>query len=214
MYSTLDFVTSHRRWRPAGPPPRRSTPTAPRAQAHIKLANFADAAKDAADATGIDPAMHRAFRRALVRIRLGQYESARAAVEAGRPGSWRRAVRAAVKRAQREGAEAAAVAITEVVVTVYAKDVAAEHVAVEFGEQTLAALSINIPREAPYHLQPKLFGKIIADKCSYNILPSKIEVPLAKAKGVTWPSLEHTDKPVSRLHDQGRLQHFGLQNEM
>ncbi|KAF0905047.1 hypothetical protein E2562_000857 [Oryza meyeriana var. granulata] len=66
-------------------PPTAGALYADRAQAgrhtHIKLRNFAAAAKDA---TSVDPAMHRAYlRRALVCIRLEQYESARAAVEAG-----------------------------------------------------------------------------------------------------------------------------------
>jgi suppressor of G2 allele of SKP1 len=42
---------------------------------------------------------------------------------------------------------------SEVVVTVFAKSVAAEHVSVDFGEQML---SVSV--EAPYHLQPRLSG--------------------------------------------------------
>ncbi|EEC70749.1 hypothetical protein OsI_02160 [Oryza sativa Indica Group] len=65
---------------------------------------------------------------------------------------------------------------SEVVVTVFAKSVAAEHVSVDFGEQML---SVSV--EAP-------------------ILPSKIEVSLAKAdEQVTWTSLEYTSKANNKL---------------
>lgn len=80
------------------------------------------------------------------------------------------------------------------VVTVFAKGVPSEHVAVEFGEQMLS-LSVGIPGEAPYHLQPRLFGKIVPDKCRFIVLSTKIEVRLAKAEPVTWTSLEYTGKP-------------------
>ncbi|KAF8662857.1 hypothetical protein HU200_055437 [Digitaria exilis] len=84
----------------------------------------------------------------------------------------------------------------EVVVTVFAKGVAAEHVAVEFGEQMLS-VSVEVPGEAPYHLQPRLFGKIVPDKCRFAVLSTKIEVRLAKAQpGTTWTSLEFTNKPT------------------
>lgn len=46
---------------------------------------------------------------------------------------------------------------SEVVVTVFAKSVAAEHVSVDFGEQMLS-VSVEVPGEAPYHLQPRLSG--------------------------------------------------------
>lgn len=87
----------------------------------------------------------------------------------------------------------------EVVVTVFAKGVAVEHVSVDFGEQTLS-LSVEVPGEAPYHLQPRLFGKIVPDKCRFAVLSTKIEVRLAKAEpGATWTSLEFTSKPTKLI---------------
>jgi len=78
---------------------------------------------------------------------------------------------------------------------VFTKGVAPEHVAVEFGEQMLS-VSVEVPGEAAYHLQPRLFGKIVPDKCRFAVLSTKIEVRLAKAEpGTTWTSLEFTDKP-------------------
>lgn len=59
---------------------------ADRAQANIKLGNFPAAAMDAtsATATDLDPTMHRAhLRKAYACIKLGWYEHARDAVEAG-----------------------------------------------------------------------------------------------------------------------------------
>ncbi|KAK3160310.1 hypothetical protein QOZ80_1BG0057800 [Eleusine coracana subsp. coracana] len=90
---------------------------------------------------------------------------------------------------------------SEVVVTVFAKGVAAEHVSVEFGEQTLS-LSVEVPGEAAYHLQPRLFGKIVPARCTFAVLSTKIEVRLAKAEpGTTWASLEFnaSSKPTTQI---------------
>ncbi|XP_021726759.1 protein SGT1 homolog [Chenopodium quinoa] len=77
----------------------------------------------------------------------------------------------------------------EVVVTVFAKGIPAKDVAVDFGEQILS-VTIDLPGEEPYHLQPRLFGKIIPAKCRYDVLSTKIEIRLAKAEPIQWTSLE------------------------
>jgi suppressor of G2 allele of SKP1 len=176
---------------------RRPSPSAAlhadRAQAYIKAA-----AADLARAAELDPAMSRAH----ACVELGQYGAALVpgdarfaelmkeiddkapkpmipepvmAMEAGKP------------RYRHDYYNSAA----EVAVTVFAKGVAPEHVSVEFGEQTL---SVSV--EGAYQLQPRLFGKIIPDKCRFTVLQTKIEVRLAKAEpGTTWTSLECTGKP-------------------
>ncbi|KAJ0989276.1 hypothetical protein J5N97_007632 [Dioscorea zingiberensis] len=78
---------------------------------------------------------------------------------------------------------------TEVVLTIFAKGAPENNVHIDFGEQILS-ITIDIPGDEPYHFQPRLFGKIIPDKCRYLVLSSKIEIRLAKAETVTWPSLE------------------------
>ncbi|XP_034594413.1 protein SGT1 homolog [Setaria viridis] len=198
---------------------------ADRAQAYIKMGDFAAAAADAARAAELDPAMPRAhLRRAHACVKLEQYDAARAAVEAGAalaPNDARFAQlmkeidSKAPKPMETDASPAAAAtpvpatapaekpkyrhdyynSAAEVVVTVFAKGVAPEHVAVEFGEQLLS-VSVEVPGEVPYHLQPRLFGKIIPDKCRFAVLSTKIEVRLAKAEpGTTWTSLEFIDKP-------------------
>lgn len=79
----------------------------------------------------------------------------------------------------------------EVVVTIFAKNIPADNVAVDYGEQILS-VTINIPGEEPYCLQPRLFGKIIPAKCKYQVLSTKIEIRLAKAEPIQWTSLEYT----------------------
>lgn len=79
----------------------------------------------------------------------------------------------------------------EVVVTIFAKNIPAENVSVDYGEQILS-VAINIPGEEPYHLQPRLFGKITPAKCRYQVFPPKIEIRLAKAQAIQWTSLEYT----------------------
>ncbi|CAL4958051.1 unnamed protein product [Urochloa decumbens] len=225
----------------AGSSPSAAALYADRAQAYIKVGDFAAAAADAAIAAELDPSMARAhLRRAHACAKLEQYGAARAAAEAGAalapadarfahlikeidakaPKPMETAAAAAPAPAEKPlpmeteaspAAPAAAVpapaemkpkyrhdfynSTAEVVVTVFAKGVAAEHVAVEFGEQMLS-VSVEVPGEAAYHLQPRLFGKIVPDRCRFAVLSTKIEVRLAKAEpGTAWPSLEFTGKP-------------------
>ncbi|XP_030533005.1 protein SGT1 homolog isoform X2 [Rhodamnia argentea] len=77
----------------------------------------------------------------------------------------------------------------EVVITIFAKGIPAQNVAIDFGEQILSVI-IDVPGEDAYHFQPRLFGKIAPEKCRYDVLPSKIEVRLAKAEPLNWTSLD------------------------
>lgn len=83
---------------------------------------------------------------------------------------------------------------TEVVLTIFAKGVPADSVVVDFGEQLLS-VSIEVPGEEPYHFQPRLFSKIIPEKCKCIVLSTKVEIRLAKAEQVTWTSLDYDGKP-------------------
>ncbi|KAF3568137.1 hypothetical protein DY000_02015277 [Brassica cretica] len=78
----------------------------------------------------------------------------------------------------------------EVVVTVFAKGIPKQNVNVEFGDQILSVV-IDVAGEEAYHFQPRLFGKIIPDKCRYEVLSTKVEIRLAKAEIITWASLEY-----------------------
>ncbi|ONK80551.1 uncharacterized protein A4U43_C01F19100 [Asparagus officinalis] len=82
---------------------------------------------------------------------------------------------------------------TEVVLTIFAKGIPPGNVSVDFGEQTLSVV-VNVPGEEPYHFQPRLFGKIVPEKCRYQVLSTKIEIRLFKAEAITWTSLEFSDK--------------------
>ncbi|KAL1222609.1 SGT1-like protein A [Cardamine amara subsp. amara] len=83
----------------------------------------------------------------------------------------------------------------EVVVTIFAKGIPKQNVNIDFGEQILSVV-IDVPGEEAYHLQPRLFGKIIPDKCKYEVLSTKVEIRLAKADIITWASLEHGKGPA------------------
>ncbi|CAL9226596.1 unnamed protein product [Arabidopsis halleri] len=83
----------------------------------------------------------------------------------------------------------------EVVVTIFAKGIPKQNVNIDFGEQILSVV-IDVPGEEAYYLQPRLFGKIIPDKCKYEVLSTKIEIRLAKADIITWASLEHGKGPA------------------
>nr|GMD53754.1 protein SGT1 homolog [Ipomoea batatas] len=77
----------------------------------------------------------------------------------------------------------------EVVVTIFAKGIPAKNVAIEFGEQILS-VTIDAPDGDAYTFQPRLFGKIIPEKCRYEVMSTKIEIRLAKAGAIHWTSLE------------------------
>ncbi|MBA0773640.1 hypothetical protein Gotri_008900 [Gossypium trilobum] len=89
----------------------------------------------------------------------------------------------------------------EVVVTIFAKGIPRECVKVDYGEQIAKetpsffvavqlSVAVNAPGKDAYHFQPRLFGKIIPDKCRYDVLSTKIEIRLAKAEPIHWTSLE------------------------
>ncbi|CAH8305845.1 unnamed protein product [Eruca vesicaria subsp. sativa] len=78
----------------------------------------------------------------------------------------------------------------EAVVTIFAKGIPKQNVNVEFGDQILSVV-IDIAGEKAYHFQPRLFGKIIPEKCRYEVLSTKVEIRLAKAEITTWASIEY-----------------------
>ncbi|PKA65370.1 Protein SGT1 like [Apostasia shenzhenica] len=86
----------------------------------------------------------------------------------------------------------------ELVLSIFAKGIPRENVHVDFGEQILS-VSIDIPGEETYYLQPRLFGKIIPEKCKYSVLSTKIEIHLSKAEAIAWPSLEYSKDKVPQM---------------
>jgi len=88
--------------------------------------------------------------------------------------------------------------MTEVVLTIFAKGIPKENVSVDFGEQILSVV-VNVPGEEPYHYQPRLFAKIVPEKCRFTVLSTKIEIRLFKAEAITWTSLEYSDKKTVPL---------------
>ncbi|XP_019444644.1 PREDICTED: protein SGT1 homolog A-like [Lupinus angustifolius] len=78
----------------------------------------------------------------------------------------------------------------EVVLTIFAKGIPAKNVVVDFGEQILS-VTIDVPGQDPYHYQPRLFGKIVPNKCRVEVLSTKVEIRLAKAEAINWTSLEY-----------------------
>ncbi|CDY63435.1 BnaCnng42110D [Brassica napus] len=63
----------------------------------------------------------------------------------------------------------------EVVVTIFAKGIPKQNVNVEFGDQ--------IVKDA-YRFQPRLFGKMIPEKCRYEVLSTNVQVPLLPKSNV------------------------------
>ncbi|KAG2240325.1 hypothetical protein Bca52824_090815 [Brassica carinata] len=65
----------------------------------------------------------------------------------------------------------------------------------EMNDSSLSVV-IDVPGEEAYHIQPRLFGKVVPEKCRYEVLSTKIEIRLAKAEIITWASLEHGKGPA------------------
>ncbi|KAK8938491.1 hypothetical protein KSP39_PZI011566 [Platanthera zijinensis] len=87
---------------------------------------------------------------------------------------------------------------TEMVLTIFAKGIPPQNVHVEFGEQILS-ISVDTPGEDSFLFQPRLFGKIIPEKCKYVVFSTKIEIRLLKAQATLWPTLEYNkDKALPR----------------
>ncbi|XP_038987099.1 protein SGT1 homolog isoform X2 [Phoenix dactylifera] len=240
--------------------PKNADLYADRAQANIKLKNFAEAVADANRAIELDPSLSKAYlRKGLVKfsrsmlitccqlccvscsfrtacIKLEEHQTAKAALEAGSslaPGDSRfvQLIKECNELMAEETHNLPEKAIhetppsavtpsedvgpnhdtsyqstvvepskpkyrhdfyntsTELVLTIFAKGILAKCVTVDFGEQILS-VSIDIPGEEAYHFQPRLFGKIIPEKCKYQVLSSKIEIRLFKAEAIIWTSLE------------------------
>ncbi|KAI6696570.1 hypothetical protein NL676_016689 [Syzygium grande] len=193
-----------------------------RSEAYMRLRNFTEALADAERAMALDPSLYMSyFQKGNACFHLEDYRTARAVLEAGSfrvPGNAkfihlikecderiaercgdilnRPLVKTSTQVVPLEGGRESGIKFyqegEEVVVTILAKGIAAENVAVHFGEQSLSVF-IDVPGEVAYRFEPRLFGKIAPEKCRYEVLPSKIEVHLAKAEPLIWPSLDSAD---------------------
>ncbi|CAH8362031.1 unnamed protein product [Eruca vesicaria subsp. sativa] len=198
---------------------------ADRAQAYIKLQNFTEAVADAKKAIELDPSLTKAYlRKGTACMKLGEYQTAKTALEKGASiapseSKFNKLIDECNLRITEEEKDVVEppvkVAVTpvpaepakpkfrheyyqkpeEVVVTVFAKGIPKQNVNIDFGEQILSVV-IDVPGEEAYHLQPRLFGKIVPEKCRYEVMSTKIEIRLAKAEIITWASLEHGKGPV------------------
>lgn len=197
---------------------------ADRAQAHIKLNNFTEAASDAIKAIELDPSLTKAYlRKGTACLKLGEYHNAKLALETGASLSqndsrftklieecnrhvptmilshsateedeiFSRAYQAKTDTSAKTGYRHEHYQKPEeVVLTIFAKGIPAKNVVVEFGEQILS-VTIDVPDEEAYRYQSRLFGKIMPDKCRFEVLSTKIEIRLAKAEAINWTSFEY-----------------------
>ncbi|KAH0890452.1 hypothetical protein HID58_052881 [Brassica napus] len=175
---------------------------ADRAQANIKLLNFtAEAVADANKAIELEPTLAKAYlRKGTACMKLEEYATAKAALEKGASVAPNESkfekmidecnLLIAVSQTRCFNRHEFYQKPEEVVVTIFAKGIPKQNVNVEFGDQILSVV-IDVAGEEAYHFQPRLFGKIIPEKCRYEVLSTKVEIRLAKAEIVTWASLEY-----------------------
>ncbi|CAN1751455.1 Protein SGT1 homolog B [Linum perenne] len=189
-----------------------------RAQANIKLGNFTEAVSDANKAIQLDSSIARAYlRKGIACMKLEEYQTAKAALDAGvslAPNDQKSRFTNLIKECEDRIAGMHVLLVSffpttwhdfyqkpeEVVVTIFAKGVPADRVTVDFGEQILS-VRIDFPEEDAYHLQHRLFGKIVPASCKYIVLSTKVEIRLAKAEPIHWTSLEYQETSVVRRVD-------------
>ncbi|XP_031504361.1 protein SGT1 homolog A-like isoform X3 [Nymphaea colorata] len=90
----------------------------------------------------------------------------------------------------------------QVVLTIFAKGISSEYIKIDFGEQLLSVI-IEVPNEEIFCFQPRLFAKILPQRCRCTILSTKIEIRLFKAdESINWTSLEYKGgvSTSQRLH--------------
>ncbi|XP_068328916.1 protein SGT1 homolog isoform X2 [Pyrus communis] len=192
-----------------------------RAQANIKSSNLTGAVADANKAIEFDPSLYKAYlRKGIACIKLEEYETAKATLEIGAslaPHETRFAelikecdekIAEDVQPVSQPSNQVTVATVKpkyrhefyqkpeEVVVTIFAKGIPAKDVNVDFGEQILS-VSIDVAGEDTFHFQPRLFAKIIPEKCRFDVLSTKVEIRLAKIEPLNWTSLEFSkDSPV------------------
>lgn len=81
---------------------------------------------------------------------------------------------------------------TDVVVNVLVKNVKQQDLEVEFSESNLS-VSIKLPSGANHVLDVDLAYPVVADRCTFKILSSKVEIKMRKAEGLQWTTLEKTE---------------------
>lgn len=65
-------------------------------------------------------------------------------------------------------------------------------------------LDLHTSDQKQYRNTVELYGAILADKSSYRILGTKLELTLAKADGSGWPVLRRTDQHTGEIIQAGR----------
>ncbi|XP_034676042.1 protein SGT1 homolog A-like [Vitis riparia] len=197
--------------------PNNAELLASRAQANIMLHDYLEAVGDAIKAIQLDPSMAKAYlRKGIACFKLEEYQTAKVALEKGvrfaqNDPRFAKLIKEcndciAVENASITVGRGASTASAkpkyrheyyqkpeEVVVTIFAKGIPENNVVVHFAVQTLS-VAIEVPGVTPYYLHLRLFGKIIPDNSRYAVMSTKVEIRLAKAEALNWPSLEISDK--------------------
>ncbi|KAI3792368.1 hypothetical protein L2E82_06245 [Cichorium intybus] len=189
--------------------PQNADLYAERAQSNIKLNNITEAIDDLDRAIELDRLMAKAYlRKGAACIKLEKYHTAMEALLIGSSLSQNDTRFAKLIKECNEhisGEESNSVPIEvdkrkyrhsfyqkpdEVVVTIFAKGIPTENVMISYGEQILSVI-INTPGEPSYRFQPRLYRKIVPEKCKYEVLKTKVEIRLVKAELINWKSLEY-----------------------
>lgn len=94
---------------------------------------------------------------------------------------------------------------TTVIASLFLKKIDKDKSTVTFSEAEEAVLlDLHTSDQTTYNNKMELYGPIIAEKSSFKIMGTKLELTIAKADGSGWPVLRKTDPHTGEIIQAGR----------
>ncbi|KAK5675432.1 hypothetical protein LTS10_011874 [Elasticomyces elasticus] len=93
---------------------------------------------------------------------------------------------------------------TSVIASLYFKKIDKARSKVEFVDEETVELDLHTSDAKRYRTRMTTFGKIDAEKSSFKIMGTKLELTLAKADGMGWPVLRADDPHTGEIIQAGR----------
>ena len=88
--------------------------------------------------------------------------------------------------------------------SLFLKKIDKGYATVEFISQTAVLLDLPTADNKRYKTELPFFGHIDPARSTYNITGTKLEMTLAKADGVSWPTLRSDEQRTSEIIQVGR----------
>jgi hypothetical protein len=93
---------------------------------------------------------------------------------------------------------------TTVIASLYLKKIDKSHAKVEFTSPTTISLDLPTGDQKRYEKEMPLFGPIDQGKSTYKVMGTKLELTLAKANELSWPTLRSDEHRTSEIIQVGQ----------